>query len=107
MMGSIVRPEGADVDLGMDLSGTDQTVQDMAEKDEKEGNKEPDANSNTTKPVKDAKSNIGGSHIMLFDSLKPGAVFYNPRLGFNEIKDKGGGATMTAKPAIDTLPTFY
>jgi RHS repeat-associated protein len=106
MMGSIVRPEGADVDLGMDLAGTSQTSQNIADDDDKEVNKEPDANSNTTKRVKDAKSNSGASHIVLFDSLKPGAVFYNPRLGVNERKDKDGGATLTNAAAKDTLPTF-
>lgn len=106
MMGSIVRPEGADVDLGMDLAGTSQSAQKIAEDDEKEANKEPDASSNTT-PAKDPKSNLGRPHIMLYDSLKPGAIFYNPRLGLNEIKNKDGGSTITAKPALDTLPTFY
>jgi hypothetical protein len=71
-------------------------------------NKEPDANSNTTKPVKDAKSNLGAPHIKLFDSLKTGDIFYNPRLGGNFRKDKGeAAASVSDKSATDTLPTFY
>lgn len=107
-LGPIERPELGDPTLATDLAGEVIEAQKKADEDDKKSaDKEPDDHSNTAKPVIDAKSNIGGSHIMIFDSLKPGAVFYNPRLGFNEIKDKDGGATMTAKPAIDTLPTFY
>jgi RHS repeat-associated protein len=68
-------------------------------------NKEPDANSNTTKPVKDAKGTTsGGSNRVPFDSLKPGTIYYNPRLGSSFVKNADGTSTISGDPTKDTLP---
>jgi RHS repeat-associated protein len=106
-LGPTERPEAGDPEVATDLAGESNEAVEADDDNQKDkANKEPDNNSNTTKPVKDAKSNTGGlSHRVPFDSLKPGTIYYSPYLNYNLTKDAKGESTLSpGSHATDTLP---
>jgi RHS repeat-associated protein len=98
-LGATQRPETGDPSLATDLAGESNEAVEQDDKNQKDkANKEPDANSNTTKAVIDAKV-IDPNRFS-----KKGAVYYDRNLHANIRRDTDTTGSFTDLPAKDTLP---
>jgi RHS repeat-associated protein len=99
-LGPTERPERGDPSgLAADLAGESNEAVEQDDRNQKDKiNKEPDDNSNTTKPVKDAKTNDPNRFS------KKGTIYYDPHLHQNIIRTTDTTGTLTDLPAKDTLP---
>jgi len=95
-LGPTEKPEVPDPEVATDLAGeSNEAVEKDDENQKDKANKEPDANSNTTKP--DAKTNDPNRYT------KKGAIYYDRNLHFNIRRDTDTTGTLTDLPARDTL----
>ena len=98
-LGSTERPEIGDPSVVTDLAGeTKEAVEKDDENQKNKANKEPDDNSNTTKPVKEAKTNDPNRYS------RKGAIYYDRSLHSNIRRDTDTTGTLTDLPAKDTFP---